>query len=182
MNNYSLLKDFEPKASHIYLIDTNILMYLFSPIASYGEKKQEQISRFLQQSKNIEAGLIVTSHILGEFFHVNLNIYFENWCKSQKDSIRFDLKKNYRPTSDFSDSVNAINSSISSILKLTERFNDNFNNTSMINIANHCHFSEFTDSYLLELSNQNGWIIVSNDNDLLNHPNRRNLLITPNFK
>ena len=181
MNNYSLLKDFEPKASHTYLIDTNILMYLFSPIASYGEKKQEQISKFLYQSKNINSGLIITSHILGEFFHVNLNIYFDNWCRVQKDSISFDLKKHYRPTTDFKESVNAINSSIKSILKLADKFPDNFNNISLENIADHCYSAEFTDSYLLELSNVNGWMIVSNDNDLLNHPNRKNLLITPNY-
>lgn len=181
MNNYSYLKDFEPKGSHNYLIDTNILMYLFSPIASYGEKKQEMISKFMQQSKNIDSGLIITSHILGEFFHVNLGIYFDNWCRTQTEQINFNFKKHYRPTTDFKESIDAINSSISAILKLVNKFPDNFNNISSTNIGAHCYAAEFTDSYLLELSNQNGWIIVSNDNDLLNHPNRKSLLVTPNF-
>jgi predicted nucleic acid-binding protein len=153
MNKFVFLKDFEPKGSHQFLIDTNILMYLFSPIASYSEKKQEQISRFLDTCRQIQAGLITTSFVLGEFFHVNLGMYYDNWCKIQKHQISFNFKDDYRPTDDFKDSVS---------------------------IATHCYNAEFTDSYLLELSNINGWIIVSNDSDLLKHPNRKHLLVTLN--
>jgi len=181
MNNAVLLKDFNPKGSHTYLIDTNILMYLFSPISNYSEKKQEQISRFLEISQNVNAGLITTSLVIGEFFHVNLGIYFNNWCKSQKDKVSFDLKKDYRPTEDFKDSVTAINRSIELILKITNKFSDNFSNINLSNVAQNCYQAEYTDSYLLELSNANSWMIVSNDNDLLNHPNRTQLLITPNY-
>ncbi|HZY35618.1 MAG TPA: hypothetical protein VFE53_03155 [Mucilaginibacter sp.] len=180
MNKFVFLKDFEPKGSHQFLIDTNILMYLFSPIASYSEKKQEQISRFLDTCRQIQAGLITTSFVLGEFFHVNLGMYYDNWCKIQKHQISFNFKDDYRPTDDFKDSVSAINRSIESILKITDKFPDNFNSVSLTNIATHCYNAEFTDSYLLELSNINGWIIVSNDSDLLKHPNRKHLLVTLN--
>jgi len=118
--------------------------------------------------------------ILGEFFHVNLKIYYENWCRSQQTQIAFDLKRDYRPTEDFRNSVTSINRSMESILKITDRFPDNFNNIDISNIAQHSYHAEFTDSYLLELSNAKGWIIVSNDGDLLNHPNRKQLLVSLN--
>jgi predicted nucleic acid-binding protein len=172
-----LLKDFEPKSSHSYLIDTNILMYLFSPIASYEVKHQEQISRFLDSCRRVNAGIITTASIIGEFFHVNLNIYFENWCKEQRTKNHFILKRDFRPTDDYKDCVAAINQSINGILRLSERFPDGYNSVSMADINDHCYHAEFTDSYLLELCNTKDWIIVSNDKDLLNHPNRRTPLI-----
>jgi len=180
-NNSEILSDFEPKGSHLYLIDANILMYLFSPIASYAIGRQETISRFFDKCRSVNSGLITTSSVIGEFFHVNLSIYYTNWCRAQKDQISFDLKKHYRPTEDFKDSVTAINSSIGAILKLTQKFPDNFSNINIDSVLKNCFDSEFTDSYLLELSNQNNWFIVSNDKDLLNHPKRTQLLITPNF-
>jgi rRNA-processing protein FCF1 len=180
MSNHLAIKDFEPKASHSYLIDTNILMYIFSPIASYGEKKQESISKFIERCKNVKAGIVTTSFVVGEFFHVNLNMYYNNWCANQKDQIDFKLKDHYRPTQDYKESVEAINRSIELILKISDKFPDNFNNISLSNIASHCYHAEFTDSYLLELSNTKGWIIVSNDGDLINHPNRKQPIITSN--
>jgi len=179
--NSEILSDFEPKGSHLYLIDANILMYLFSPIASYAIGRQETISRFFDKCRNVNSGLITTSSVIGEFFHVNLRMYYDNWCRSQQNQITFNFKKDYRPTDDFKDSVVAINSSIGAILKLTDRFSDSFNSINIDSVMANCLNSEFTDSYLLELSNQNNWFIVSNDKDLLNHPNRKKLLITPNF-
>jgi len=56
MSDHTTLRNFEPKGSHTYLIDTNILMYLFSPIGSYSAKNQETISKFLERSKSVSAG------------------------------------------------------------------------------------------------------------------------------
>ena len=180
MGNHLFIRDFEPKASHSYLIDTNVLMYVFSPIGSYAEKKQELISKFIERCKSVNATIVSTSLVIGEFYHVNLNMYYGNWCKKQKDPIEFRIKEHYRPTDDYKESVEAINQSIESILKISERFPDNYSNINLSNVASHCYHAEFTDSYLLELSNSKGWIIVSNDGDLINHPNRKQPIISSN--
>jgi len=179
MSKIFKIKDFEPKASQSFLIDNNILMYLYSPIASYNEKTQNSIGRFFSVCKTLNIDLNITSHIISEFFHVNLNMYFDLWCKSNPSKISYNLKKDYRPTDDYKQSVSAINANIQSFLKLLKRFPDDFHNINLENIYDHCFHCEFTDAYILELSEKNKWIIVSNDNDLINHPNRNTDLIMP---
>jgi len=179
MNKTSKIKDFDPKTSQSFLIDTNILIYLYSPIGSYNEKMQESIGRFFQRCSNMKIDLNVTSHIVGEFFHVNLNMYYDLWRKANTSKISYNLKQDYRPTEDYKESVQAINSSIQSFSKLVNRFPDDFHNINIDNVYDNCYNCEFTDAYLLELSEKRNWIIVSNDKDLINHPNRKTELIMP---
>lgn len=179
MSKVSQLQDFEPKGNHSFLIDTNILMYLQSPIASYNKVVQESIGRFISRCKSVDAHLNVTSLILGEFFHVNLNLYFDLWCKKMHiNKADSSIKADFRGTEEFNDSVKEINSSIETILKFTTKHPDNFHAIDLNSIGSNCFHAEFTDSYLLELSNQNDWILVSNDKDLIQHPSRDVEIVT----
>jgi rRNA-processing protein FCF1 len=179
MSKTFLIKDFEPKSNQSFLIDNNILMYLYSPIASYNERMQNSIGRFFDRCAALNVNLNITSHIISEFFHVNLNMYFDLWCRTNASNVSYNLKKDYKPTQDYKESVSAINASINSFLKLLTRFPDDFHNIQIENIYENCYKCEFTDSYLLELSRKKNWIIVSNDRDLIDHPNRVNDLIMP---
>lgn len=166
------IRQFDPKGSHTYLIDTNVLVYLFSPISSYDEKKQDIAGRFLEACRRVGSTLITTSGILSEFFHVNLRFYYEAWCKSQGSSAKLHPKKDYRPTDHYKESIQSIQAKMKSILKICHKVDDNFSSIDIDQLVASCLHAEFNDCYLIQLANDNDWYIVSNDADLLAHPTR----------
>ena len=177
--NYTALKDFDPKGSHTYIIDTNMWLYLFSPISSAEIKIQESIGRFIQNCKSVGANVITTSFIVAEYFHASLRNEFDDWVVAQGVSTKLTIKKHYRPTDEYADWIEFIKSTIKNIYQIALPRDDNFEKIDRINILDNSIHAEYFDNHTLELANDNGWIIVSNDSDLLNHPDRKSLLLIP---
>lgn len=177
--NFITLKDFEPKGSHSYLIDTNMWVYLFSPIGSTQIKLQESVGKFVETCQRVNAELVTTSFIVAEFFHVTLGFGFDEWVREQKSSKTFKLKKDYRPTSEYKESIEFITSTIEKICKIATPRQDKFETIDVNNILKNCLYAEFFDNHTLELSNLHNWIIVTNDNDLLEHPDRKATIVMP---
>ena len=178
MSKIIALKDYEPKGSHHVFLDANVLIYAFAPLADYKIQVQEQITKFLEYARKSNTSLYVTSLVLSEVYNVLLSYYFDTWKSLQSSSRNLNLKKDYRPTKDFRDSIQAINSSVKNILKLTIRFPDNFHNSDTERILEMCNHSDYNDCYFLELAEQNGWMIFTRDRDIINHPLRKVDVIT----
>jgi predicted nucleic acid-binding protein len=177
-NEVTPIRSFEPKGSHTYLLDTNILIYLYSPISSYDEKNQEVAGKFLENCRRVNSTVVTTSSVLSEFFHVNLKLYHDSWSKEQTDSTAIHIKKHYRSTSHYQESVESIQAKMNGILKICHRVDDGFQNIDVDSVIQGCLHSEFYDSYFIEMANKNNWYIVSNDNDILRHPQlKSNVLI-----
>lgn len=172
------LKDFEPKGSHHIFLDANVLIYAFAPLADYKLHLQEQITRFLDLSRQCNASLYVTSLVISEVYNVLLSSYFESWKETKENQYSLRLKKDYRPTEEFRDSVQSINSVISNILKLATPFPDNFHNSNFEFISSMCYDADYNDCVFLELANKNKWMIFTRDNDIINHPLREIDVIT----
>lgn len=178
MNNVLKLKDFEPKGSHHIFLDANILIYAFAPLADYKINIQEQITRFLESAKNVNASLYVTSLVLSEVYNVLLTYSFDNWKKSKMVNQRLELKKDFRPSDEFKESISAINSAIKNILKLASPFPDNFQNSDPNVISEMCYHADYNDSCFLELAERNEWMIFTRDRDIIDHPLRTIKVIT----
>ncbi|KEQ28385.1 hypothetical protein N180_01765 [Pedobacter antarcticus 4BY] len=172
------LKDFEPKGSHHIFLDANILIYAFAPLANYKIQIQEQITKFLESARKVNASLYVTSLVLSEVYNVLLSASFDNWKASRMTAHSLNLKKDFRPTEEFKDSTLAINSAIKNILKLASPFPDNFNNSDAEIISKMCYYADYNDCCFLELAQQKNWMIFTRDNDIINHPMRTIDIIT----
>lgn len=179
MPNIIQLRDYEPKSSHHIFLDANILLYVFSPIGDYRKREQEQITNFLSHAKAAGTSLYVTSLVLSEFYNRQLKTFFDDW-KTLKENPgeNIDLKKDYRPTSHYTESIKAISSSVRNILKFATKFPDSFNAINIDHVLDMCVTSDFNDAYFLALAELNGWMIFTRDRDLINHPSGKVLIIT----
>jgi len=173
------LKDFDPKGSHSYIIDTNMWVYLFSPIGSTELKLQDSIGKFIEACKRVNANLVTTSFIVSEYFHVTLGFGFDRWKEAQKSSDNFRLKRDYRPTTEYKDHIEFIKATINQICKITTPKSDKFETIQQSRIIENSFHAEFFDNYTLEMANNNDWIIITNDKDLLAHPDRKVTVVTP---
>lgn len=154
-------------------------VYLFSPIGSTQLKLQESIGKFIENCQRVNAKLVITSFIVAEFFHVTLGFSFDDWVREQKSSSTFKIKKDYRPTNEYKESIEFITSTIGKICEIATPQQDKFETINLNNILKNCFHAEFFDNHTLELSNENGWIIVTNDRDLLDHPDRKAMIVMP---
>lgn len=66
------ISKFEPKSSHNYFIDANMLLYVFSPIGNYKADIQQKVADFLAKAMKVGAGMVVTSMVISEFYNKNI--------------------------------------------------------------------------------------------------------------
>jgi predicted nucleic acid-binding protein len=167
-------KKFEPKSSHTYLLDNSVLLYAYAPIGNYGKVLQTDITNFLTNAKTVAASIAITSLVLSEFYNVVFKDSFQEW-KEDKNNAEIQkglnktqvLKQLYRPSKQFKIDVDTINASIKQILKLSDLYNDEFNNIDIANILSGCDHLDYNDSYFIELANRKQWHICTRDNDII---------------
>lgn len=179
MNKVYSWKDFEPKATHEFLFDNSVLLFPFAPIGNYSEKTQKSISRFLATAKSSNCGLHTTSLNVAEFQNKVFQDFFHEW-KIKPENVGKKLKgeNGYRNSSGFENDILAINSAVKNILKLFNRFPDNFNSINVNAILDNTFSIDFNDAYLIELCNQNNWIIVTRDRDIIDNKDRTNPVLS----
>ena len=164
------LKSFSPKYNQMFFFDNNIWMFLFAPIGNYEKSKQSIISNFLRLLKSTNCDIILNSLVLSEFSNANLRLDFNLW-KNETKNYSADYKKDYLKSLRYENTHKVIESCINQILKLSERFSDNFNSINIENVLNNFKSVDFNDAYYLELCTQNNWFFVSDDIDFqkINH-------------
>lgn len=166
-------KDFEPKQSHEYLIDNSVLLYPFAPIGNYNSKLQTKISSFLVTARSVGAGVHTTSLVLSEFYNKVLKDFFEEFKQKPENVGKTSLKKDYRPSKNYKSDVSALTSQVKAILKICNRFPDDFNSVDIEAILKIASYIDFNDAYFIELANRKNWIIVTRDRDILNSEMRK---------
>lgn len=160
------LKDFSPKFNQMYFFDNNIWMFLFSPIGNFEKKKQSSISNFLGLLKTSNCDIVLNSLVLSEFSNANLRLDYNLW-KNETQNYSANYKDDYLKSSRYKNTEQVIESCINQILKLSERFSDNFNSINIENVLINFKTIDFNDAYYLELCAQNNWFLVTNDGDFL---------------
>jgi hypothetical protein len=158
------IKDFSPKYNQIFFFDNNIWMFLFSPIGNYERKKQSSISSFLRLLKTTNCDIVLNSLILSEFSNTNLRLDFNLW-RNETNNYSADYKKDYLSSDRYENTQRVIESCINQILKLSDRFSDDFNRIDLDKVLNNFKTIDFNDAYYLELCTQNNWFFVSDDGD-----------------
>jgi hypothetical protein len=158
------LKDFSPRFNQMYFFDNNIWMFLFSPIGNYEKNKQSSISSFLSLLKTSNCDIVLNSLVLSEFSNANLRLDFKLW-KNETKNYSADFKKDYLTSPRYKNTEQVIESCINQILKLSDRFSDNFNSINIENVLKNFKTIDFNDAYYLELCTQNNWFLVSDDGD-----------------
>ena len=172
------VKDYEAKTGGSYFFDNNIWMLLFAGIAGAHMDKQRKYSRLLQDIRNRDGIIFISSLILSEYINRSLRLYYEQWIVSN-NKIRAvtDYKRDYRGSEDYKTALKSVISEVEDILSISERRPDDFNSIDINTVLKDMSTdSDFNDSYYVELCDKNKMILVTDDKDLVNTSKNINIV------
>lgn len=147
------IEKFEPKAGEAYLFDTNIWLYLYSPVTQYSYYIKEIFSEFMYKCVGVGAKIYVTSLIVSEFYNTAMRIEYK---AHQTDMY----KKGFRNGQTLGDDLLGIIKYC--ILSKAEKLNDNFEDFTGDNFESSYDFNDY---YMVQLCKSKGIKIVTNDSD-----------------
>ena len=161
------ISTYEITFNDIFFFDNNIWMFIFCPIGNAKEYKQKKYSSFLDKLVRNKGTIFVNSLILSEFSNAYLRLDFNLW-KEEQPTNELEYKRDFIKTQQFKATVIDVKNAIKSILKITQKCNDDFSSIRFENVLNNFGDTDFNDSYYIETAQKNKWKIVTDDADYFN--------------
>ncbi len=164
MNITSLIKI--DKNEKIF-IDTNILIFLFSP--SFINSEQWMINKYSQIFATIVSNknkLYINSLVVSEFINLCLRIDFN---KNFNTDGRKNYKKDYRNSVEYRTTFNIVRNELKKILRLTSIIDDNLSSIDIISEFNKYQQLDFNDFVIANTVIKNDFKLLSDDNDFDNY-------------
>lgn len=166
-NNRILLKSFEPKASDNILLDTNILMDLFYPFDF--ETTSDKYGSLLSKLCTNKSRLLISSVQISEFINRCIRIQYELY-KNAINNHTIQFKRDYRPTNDYREKMNAILDIIKTdIITRFEFIDDGFSQMDSKRIFIYGFSYDFNDALIAEIARQQNAILITDDADYANY-------------
>lgn len=147
------LETYKPALGESFLFDTNIWIYLYSPVSNCHYALSDAYNRFMWKCLAQECNIYITSLILSEFYNTLLRREFKNQhCKNYKES--------FRATQEITEE--AMNIIENSIMCKVHKLDDSFVDIDLNDIKPEYDFNDY---YLVKLCQKNNIKIVTNDSD-----------------
>ena len=147
-------------------IDTNILIYLFSPdFVSSNEQHIEQYSKILEILLQNSAELYISSIVVSEFINRILRIDYE-----KNKELYPDFKQDYRKSQKYKETLNLILKELKKILKISYKINDTFSDFDLLSWYQRDDNQnlDFNDLQIAFIIEKNNLKLLSNDSDFEN--------------
>jgi len=147
-------------------IDTNILIYLFSPdFVSSNERYIEKYSKILEILLQNDAKLYISSVVVSEFIN---RVLQTNYKKNQELYPSF--KKDYRKSEKYKETLKLILKELKKILKISNKINDTFDEFDLLSwyqkdTNQNLDFNDLQIAFIVEKNNLK---LLSNDSDFEN--------------
>lgn len=144
-------------------IDTNILIFLFSP--SYVNKNTDQVDKYSAIMSSLiqnKCKLYINSHVVSEFINRCLRIDFNNNYNINNDK---DYKKDYRSSSEYAITIEIILKELKKFLTIAKHINDNFEAFNINSAYTTKKESDFNDLLIADTVKNNGLKLLSDDSD-----------------
>jgi len=169
VSNIIDISDYSPKQSDSFFFDNNIWIYLLYPLSRFDKKQQKVYSSFLSQMLSARSTVFVNSLVLSEFINLCLRFDYNQWKRNPENiSNGSDYKRNYLGCSSYKKEIENITTIVGKILKLSEKFPDNFTSIDIGSVLNNLKLIDFNDSYYIELFKNKDIKIVTHDADFFN--------------
>lgn len=164
--NIKNITSFTPKVDDTFLLDTNVLIKIFYP--TLGAHNSAPYIKFYQKIRKAKSKLLISSIQLSEFVNRCIRFQFDLYKESHPEIKNF--KDDYRDTSDYQDSMNAIVEIIENdIFPYFTRINDNFESLNQENLLMHSFSYDFNDAVIAEISRFHKTFLVTDDRDYVNY-------------
>lgn len=163
---------YKPEDSHKIIIDTNILIKEFWPLAAATDNKYTAVWEKIRDSK---ATLLLTSTQISEFINRCLRIQFEIYQKAQ--GVTLSYKRDYRETTDYKETMAAVLEIIKAdILPRFTCISDRFDELNQKNLFSEGYSYDFNDAILAEIAKKEKAFILTDDGDFSNFAKKLNII------
>lgn len=181
MNNIIDANAVKLKSTDKLLFDCNVLMYIFY---TYGGYSQNQISIYkslFTDAINNDCEMYIPSIEISEFINTYIKNEYKRYLRRNHLRMRsFNFKYDYRPTTDYENTVNDIKSIINrQIFPFFKKLDDDFSQLDISDIYNLPNLFAFNDRYYCKLAEKHSLIIITNDSDF-SYTNEDVKIITAN--
>lgn len=145
-------------------IDTNILIFLFSPSSiikspTYQIKKYSAVFTKLIENK---CNLYVNSHVVSEFINRCLRDDFNNNFNINGDK---NYKKDYRGSGDYEKTIKIVLKQLKKFLEKSNHINDNFELFDISKAYESTKESDFNDLIIADTVKKNNFKLLTDDTD-----------------
>lgn len=159
INNYTPLK------TDKFIFDTNIWLYLYCPLGDYKKFVIKKYENFLVKIIKCNSSIFLPSLILSEFINRYIRLDFN--IKNKINPTKFsDFKKDYRPSSEFLDTIKVVQATIrQQIIKITKNISDDFSSYDLTYIINNVDQLDYNDLCIEEIASISNYKVVTDDKD-----------------
>ncbi|MGB0454354.1 MAG: hypothetical protein ACPGJV_11650 [Bacteriovoracaceae bacterium] len=159
------IQSYTPTSSDKFLIDTNVLLFLYCPLGNYQQFIIQKYSSFFNDMVNAGSTLYISSQILSEFINVYLRLDFKIF-QNQSGNSGAIYKRDYRSSARFGPTVAAlVNTLNNQVFNVVQKLDDNFANISASNILSNIDKIDHNDAYYAELVAGTGIKVLTDDKD-----------------
>lgn len=159
-------REFKPKKEDIVLLDTNILIRLFTPYDNNSRNGYDDLWSKLVGGK---CKLIISSIQISEFINRCIRIEF-NLYKKEKGLGDIDYKRDYRSTSEYKNVMEDILEIVKEDIEKNFSFVDDcFSRINSDDIFKQKFSYDFNDALIVEIAKQYNAILVTDDGDFANY-------------
>jgi len=144
-------------------LDTNILVFLFSP--AFVDSKKWQIEKYNQiVSRLLSSGnkMYINSHVVSEFINLCLRMDFNKNFNKDKNK---NFKNDYRKSADYTNTLGIILSELKKILDITSTVNDDFVSFDILSECKCNQQLDFNDLVIARTVINNNFSLLSDDTD-----------------
>lgn len=159
------IDSYVPKKNEGFLIDTNVWIYLFCPLAGYKPYLIKPYENFFNTALKNGSVFFISSMILSEFINRFLRLEF-NIANSKSVIVYKDFKRDFRPSPLYKATALAVQSILKqNILKIVKPIEDRFSSINIQKLIESIDLIEFNDEYISELSSLGQIKIITDDSD-----------------
>lgn len=169
------------KSTDKLLFDCNVLMYIFYTYGGYSQSQISVYKSLFTDAINNDCEMYIPSIEISEFINTYIKNEYKRYLRRNNLRMRsFNFKYNYRPTTDYENTVNDIKSIINrQIFPFFKKLDDDFSQLNISDIYDAPSLFDFNDRYYCKLAEKHSLIIITNDSDFY-HSNENIKIITAN--
>lgn len=163
------ISTFTPNDDDKFLLDCNVLMYVFYTFGGYNNHVMTSYKNLFNKLATKKNCIYFPAILISEFCNTFIRNEYRRYLRENNlDEATFKFKQSYRPTTEYKDTVSELSDivnnqllSLPSAIVCTDQF-DSLNTCTLFSVENEF---DFNDRYYGELARLNNYYIVTNDKD-----------------
>ncbi len=169
MSNFMDVTSYPPNKHKIYLIDTNVLIYLFYVPGNYDKNIVKKYGKFYSEIIKNNSKILLPLNLITEFANKIFRIEYSNYLDNKRLKSKNFNYKLYRKTEDF----NRVSKMILNIIKLeilpyAEKFDYKFVQKNLDIYFNKANNLDLNDSIYYDIAKEENIPIITHDKDFKN--------------